>query len=360
MCNSLAVFSHSTASALRYMVEVHGWDKEVLTTAWFLDQVNRWFDLMSSRSPTMALSLLDATKHADAVDFLNTFKHMIETAQIGGGSFKPVQAGIIMSTTSMLQIQHRLLNEEGYRFILTSRFTQDSLENFFSTVRQRNSIPTPCEFKSALRIITLAQYLRHSKHSSYADDEDSFYLGDLSDYTQSPCTPTQGEADCNEVRLNHEASEAASFEYYAGYLVSRVLKNNLTCETCAQAVQTSQTSQQDRDGGLVVLKEYKQGSLTHPSEKAVKLMEICETVFLAKIPTLVHQSQISDKLASLIKQAASTVCLPDCHHIKEKLIARFIHARLHLFAKEQTGKEISTARLEGAQSSKSMAAPRIR
>ncbi|KAH9366750.1 hypothetical protein HPB48_021955 [Haemaphysalis longicornis] len=225
-----------------------------------------------------------------------------------------------MLTTSMLQVQHRLLNEEVYRFILTSWLTHGSLENFFSTVRQRNSIPTPCEFKSALRIITLAQYLRYSKHSSYADDEDSFYLGDLSDYTHSPCIPAQGETDASE---------------------------------------TSQTSEQDHDGGLVVFEEYKQGSLTHPSQKAVTLMDICETVFLAKMPTLVHQNQISDKLASLIREAASTMCLPDCHHIKEKLIARFIHARLPLFAKEQTGKEIATAKLEGAQSSKSMAALRI-
>lgn len=69
MGNSLGVFSHSITSALRYMADLHGWkEKEVLRTHWFLDQVNKRFDLMSRRSPTMPLTLLNEAKHAEAVN----------------------------------------------------------------------------------------------------------------------------------------------------------------------------------------------------------------------------------------------------------------------------------------------------
>ena len=54
--HALNFFSHSISSALRYLVECEGYDKSHLTTAWFLDFVNKWFDLMSSRHPVMALS----------------------------------------------------------------------------------------------------------------------------------------------------------------------------------------------------------------------------------------------------------------------------------------------------------------
>lgn len=112
-------------------MEHENWEHSVLTTAWFIDQANHWFDLMCSRSPTMAFSLFDQEKYQSAVDFLQKFKEMFETVEIGGGEFKPVQTGIILSTTSILELQHILLHAKGYKFVLMSRFTQDSLENFF-------------------------------------------------------------------------------------------------------------------------------------------------------------------------------------------------------------------------------------
>jgi hypothetical protein len=38
------VLSPSVAAALRYMVENEGWDEDVLTTAWFVDLVAKWFN----------------------------------------------------------------------------------------------------------------------------------------------------------------------------------------------------------------------------------------------------------------------------------------------------------------------------
>lgn len=52
-------------------------------------------------------------------------------------------------------------------------------------MRQTNPIPTPLEFKSALRIIAMVQQLRHSKNVSYAHDDDAFYLGDIDDLEEA-------------------------------------------------------------------------------------------------------------------------------------------------------------------------------
>jgi len=46
---ALHVFSHSVSSALRLMVATENWEENVLTTAWFLKIMNKWFELMTSR-----------------------------------------------------------------------------------------------------------------------------------------------------------------------------------------------------------------------------------------------------------------------------------------------------------------------
>ena len=44
-----AIFSNTNAAALEYLVKVSGQQGEILTTAWFLATINKWFDLISSR-----------------------------------------------------------------------------------------------------------------------------------------------------------------------------------------------------------------------------------------------------------------------------------------------------------------------
>ncbi|KAK8762028.1 hypothetical protein V5799_026701 [Amblyomma americanum] len=61
-----AVFNHAVASALRLLVEQGKIDEEALTTAWFVDQEFKWFSLMTSRTPTMALSDLCSEKGKEA------------------------------------------------------------------------------------------------------------------------------------------------------------------------------------------------------------------------------------------------------------------------------------------------------
>lgn len=62
-----------------------------------------------------------------------------------------------MATSSILSIQQDML-AQGHMFVLTSRFTQDCLENLFSCIRQRNPVPTPVEFQQALKSISVGQF----------------------------------------------------------------------------------------------------------------------------------------------------------------------------------------------------------
>ena len=133
------------------MVENNMIDKSVhksaVDTAWFINTMNRWFDLMSSRTPAMALSKLHHEKFDEAKEFLMQVIDLFTNILIGMDRWKPVQTGIILATTSILQLAEELI-EDGMDFLMTARLTQDCLENLFSTIRLKTASPYAIEFKS--------------------------------------------------------------------------------------------------------------------------------------------------------------------------------------------------------------------
>lgn len=128
------LMSPKTGCAIEELVREGKISRQALTTAWFFKMVNRWFDLMCSRHPRMALSLIRPEKHNEAVASLEFFMDLFLRVKIGDGTWKPMQTGGLTSTTSILGIQHTLLHDDKYTFVLTSRVTQDSLKNLFSVV----------------------------------------------------------------------------------------------------------------------------------------------------------------------------------------------------------------------------------
>jgi len=73
--SALHVFSNTVGSSIEFWNEltcsVHAEDqKSALDTAWFTKTINRWFDLMSSRSLVQALSKFDVEKYNESVSFL--------------------------------------------------------------------------------------------------------------------------------------------------------------------------------------------------------------------------------------------------------------------------------------------------
>ncbi|KAJ4949703.1 hypothetical protein JOQ06_021212 [Pogonophryne albipinna] len=113
---ALNVFSKATSAGLKYMVQQENRPLSYLTTAWFLEQVDRWFDLMSSRHPITALSRLKMEEYQKAITVLQNIVHLFRGIKIGQkGGWKPVQTGVIMATTSMLAIQEEMLTQ-GHRY----------------------------------------------------------------------------------------------------------------------------------------------------------------------------------------------------------------------------------------------------
>ena len=93
-------FSKSVAAGLRYSIKHEGYSKELETIAWFVEFMDTWFHLMTSRYPVMALSRLNEKEYANAIHHLQTAISLFQDMVIGK-QWKPIQTGVILSTNSV-------------------------------------------------------------------------------------------------------------------------------------------------------------------------------------------------------------------------------------------------------------------
>jgi len=345
--SALHVFHHDVASALRLMVKEHGYPESFLTTAWFVDSVRKWFDLMSSRCQKMALSKANPAKYEESVAFLKDFAAMMCNAQIGEKeAWKPVQTGIQLSTHSMIKLVEYLLSK-GFYYVLTARFNQDKLENLFSQIRARSPTPTAYEFKNALKIVTVSQMLHQTKNSSYNND-DATYIADF--FALNP----QAKQDVQEIEFDHEfilnliesvdQSEVQppvnSVVYnLVGYLIHSVEKTKqVKCSQCLSVMKAPESEKSPLQS-LVNFRDFTGHSLKRCSESVFfDFFLPMENIFVGleqTKPEFITEPNIRDQLIAHAKQQ-----LPNpfqkchCKLTKDKLIARFITLRLKISAKE--------------------------
>lgn len=120
---------------------------------------------MSSRH--FVLSLRDAN-FEDVESELNEFMEIIRHTKFGDGKWKPFQRGMLLATTSVLEMSKYLLQKK-FSFVLPGRLTQDCVENLFSNIRFGNPKPNAlqvqdCQIHRNLRIFAAPcteQYIIH-------------------------------------------------------------------------------------------------------------------------------------------------------------------------------------------------------
>lgn len=101
VATAVHLFSYEVSASLKYMVTEMGRSQDYLTTAWFIELIDRWFYLLSSRHPASALSMHHEDAYTYALDHLKAVIEVTNQLQIGEkAQWKPVQAGIILSTTA--------------------------------------------------------------------------------------------------------------------------------------------------------------------------------------------------------------------------------------------------------------------
>ena len=336
-------WSYKTSQAIRLMVNVYGYPKEMLTTAWFVDKICRWYDLCCSRNPTTCLSRNDEDKYNEAIAQLQGIVALMKNLQIinkfdGSRSWKPVQSGTILTTLSILDLQEIML-DSGLQYVTTAHFSSDCIENLFSSVRAVNPIPSARDFKHISKKICLCQFLKEVKSSSYNYDNSDF-LAEFLDNTELK----KVKDDSNEIEFvlefvsnieNHpklNSLDKNCLYYVLGYIISRIEKYDRHCEKCLSFLKVNSSSYVNEDiNKFIIIADYNGNCLTHcdptifenvilPVDSAIRNLEES------------HFDSNKNDLALKIKKASDVLTekinFPNCHKIKDRLLNRFIKFRL--------------------------------
>lgn len=335
---STNVISHDICSALRFLADELN-KPDFLTTAWFIETIEHWFSLMTSRHIEMALSKLKPDVYENSITFLNNFIKIMTNLEVGNKRcWKPSQSGSILATSSILDLQHIYLDQKGFHFLLTSRFTQDCLENLFSTLRAKNIIPNALQFKNDLKLISVSQYLKDVSRGSYDEDDRNILSGFLNVLDNSNQNKTLKEIqlplEIDEPNLDLCNGELNSLYNVCGYIIHSIKQKSKFCSFCLSSV-GSNKSYNAAFTKLTKLKRFKKGCLFFCNEITFNMFLSFEGIFRKYYFIIKDQDcDIKQFLISKMKEI-DNLHIPNCHKLHYFIINRYVLFRLKIAGKNK-------------------------
>jgi hypothetical protein len=279
-------------------------------------------------------------------------------------TWKPVQNGIQLSTSTIIDLHRTLVVSGDSKFLLTSRLNQDALENVFSQVRGKGDThPSVVNFRYNLRAVCLSQFMSVPKTASYHADNTPHLLDLVAKNKPSAMVATATINDCNDAEMPTSdviaiaATAIADIDYIdsnvivyiAGWIVFKLKTLLKDCTDCCCSL-VLQDGDDDPGRNLTTVKS--RGGLSNPSRSIIELLLAAETVFRSEGRKVLDVANVEDYLMNLVEgRIPSSVELPPCHDVTHLAVRKYIRLRLHAHAAALSKRQAS-----GQFASKSAAA----
>jgi len=313
---------------------------ECATTAWYINPMNRWFKLVTSRGSQLALSKKNPEKYHEALEDLQLVIDVMKGMNFSGG-WKVVQTHVIITTASMLAIQEDLLSKTGYEYLCLGRFLQDAIENLFSVIRIQRPIPTALEFKYRLKQVVLGQLSLKIKSSSYSMDDREETVG-----LKKLLTSKNNLQAARDVYLplwdEPGASDSSSAPdnvlfRMCGYAVQSLEKKKmLKCQTCHAALLHQGPSHHPLST-FTLMTNYSEGAQVEVSDMVFSLLKRVEHNLQRWKPFLYDiGDNMSDMVVERMCLHTSDIVISECHDVTKMIVSKFVVMRLKQFSLEFT------------------------
>ena len=403
VCLAAQFCSRSTSAAIRTCVNLDILPVEALTTAWFLNFVNGWFDAMNARHKEGAQFRGKATTGTCILEeMLEIIKDL---AFDGKKTWKPVQAGIQLSTTVTLQLSQQVMSVHNLQYFLTGRLSQDPVENLFSQARGQGVMHPSCSaFRQALRLVTIAQYLHFSRNAAYEEDGCAYLIDylrqngvevdeeSLLSALLSPSAAAESVEEC-EVQVEYveeggidellEVSQLESMQQnetegitanevdtvstkarsplksienvpapvpldqlecnalydIMGCILSKVFRK-VDCDACRSAFIAVNVSSEPF-GQYTVARSY--GGLLHPSQELLAAARLSEQILRSSIPALQQKVNVDLHLVKEVEDVLGS-CefdFPTCHNVLHAVVKKYTRLRINQHASAVTAANVS-------------------
>lgn len=244
--------------------------QEFNTTVTFIEICSKWCTLITARVSKYALGKIVGNKKTEEqfeknITFLESIVELFRDIKIGyKPTFKPVQNGIMITTTSIIALTKYLITERKYSYVLSGRFTQDCLENIFSSIRTRHPIPNALQFKQNLKLLAISKYLNIPYTSSYnKDDEDiigDFLKQEKRKTIESNTTIEDNVPDSNN-NIHLDNIELNLLYNIAGYIITSINKCSKICSECLNSAGSKHYDANQKYSKFVHLRCFRQNTL---------------------------------------------------------------------------------------------------
>lgn len=342
VANTSNVVSHEVGTAFEFVADEIN-KPQYKTTAWLINVFNRWWNICGCRNLQLAISKKNDTEYKSTKSFLKGFIDLVSSMQVGvNSSWKPLQTGLIITTKSIIELSDYLLNNHNYEFVMAGRFSQDCLENIFSSLRVRNPVLNALQVKNNLKLVTVSSYMKDTTTSSYNKDDREIlpeFLKVVRKKKQSNTNRNIIIPDLPIVRIKLSKIDLNILHNIAGYLIMSIAKNQKVCKKCIPCTGSFKASIAAYSK-LTSLRCYKEDTLFFVNRLTFNFFVEMEYIFRTYFNTVHSKTGLDLKLFFVDKFSKINYNLPDCHKLKKSIMSRYASFRLKI--KSQKLKKIQS------------------
>lgn len=252
-------------------------------------------EIMTSRFPAAALraSSRKADRLAEFLEYLNEWERSAENSGFISASTAEGLRVTLSSTLSLLQYATTKL---GFRYIMTSRLSQDVLEQLFGILRQMsgtNDHPTPVQFLLSINTLEFMNLAKSSASGNVPSGLLSSLLSvsDLKEQVTKKQKHVDGLLDIGNLQAAHEVLSACEIDhscmateksdsrliFYVASYVARKFVAKEKCIECSTALFTPIGQPLPPESSMTV--HVNMGGLTFPSDSLKKMVTFLENTF---------------------------------------------------------------------------------
>ncbi|XP_077508764.1 uncharacterized protein LOC144120237 [Amblyomma americanum] len=325
-------------------------------TAKFVAFMHNLIDAMTSRVPSS--SLRPNSKKEDvlkkALAYIDAWE--ANTGPSKAGFLSPGTAeGLRVTLKATLELLAYLNEKIGYKYLLTSRLSQDAIEKLFGIIRQFNGCndhPTSAQFLTAVNCLsfynlvkapgtgncaggTLEALVGTAELASHVDTLlDSGKLDEASSILQTSPTTLAPDHIYPE-----QTSDARLVYYLAGYVARRkVLATK--CQDCFDALLTPPENAEKQLSSFTAFCD--QGGLLYPTRELFAFVEALEdscTIWFSW--NKLHRDSITEIMQHMQKMP-HVGCVAQKEALTSSIVKFFIMTRLHFYTKSLNKDRTST------------------
>ena len=297
----------------------------------------------------LTASFKSSHKHKNAISensghipFLNNCLRFISKLKTVENTVVPCLVGWQISIKSVLAIWEDL-QDNGFKYFLTKRISQDCLENLFSIIRGRTEHrdnPNPLQFWGTFRYVVVDQSFVHSQSANCTFDPDKILL-DISNFSVHQ-KKTKNVSMPQNIQFTHFLKMATpayseirknGVSYMAGYLIKRNPIEN--CDQCYDLLMIEKLPEPNSVSQYELLrfKTYREiNCLVYPSIVFSDFVQSIEDLFCALFGGVMYEKDLPKTLCSNAENEISHIHKCGNIHCFERLweyVKLYITVRIH-------------------------------